>query len=58
MKVQAREFFEKIKQHCIKSQGKCEQCCLRIFCHIAPTEYTEKIIKDVEMYLSEGMAER
>lgn len=56
--MQAREFFEKIKQHCIKSQGKCEQCCLRIFCHIAPTEYTEKIIKDVEMYLSEGMAER
>lgn len=52
-KTEAREFFKKIKQHCEKSKCKCKQCCLRIFCHISPTEYSEGMISDVEMYLCE-----
>lgn len=52
-KVEVKEFFAKLKQHCEKN-GICEQCCLRIFCHLAPKAINEQIIDDACLYIDQS----
>ena len=52
--MEVKEFFAKLKQHCEKN-GICEQCCLRLFCHIAPTAINDKIIDDVCLYINQSV---
>lgn len=54
--MEVKEFFEKLKQHCEKN-GICEQCCLRLFCHLAPTAINDKIIDDVCLYINQSAEE-
>lgn len=51
METDIKEFYEKIKQHCIKNEMKCHQCCLRIFCYMPPSKITEAVINEAESYL-------
>ena len=52
--MEVKEFFATLKQHCEKN-GICEQCCLRLFCHIAPTAINDKIIDDVCLYINQSV---
>ena len=52
--MEVKEFFAKLKQHC-KKNGICEQCCLRLFCHLAPTAINDKIIDDVCLYINQSV---
>lgn len=47
------EFYEKLKQHCNKTNKKCTQCCVRLFCYISPNEMTNQIIQSTMFYLTE-----
>lgn len=51
--MEVKEFFAKLKQHCEKN-GICEQCCLRIFCHLAPKAINEQIIDDACLYINQS----
>lgn len=58
MKTGIKEFYEKIKQHCIKNEMKCHQCCFRIFCYMSPSEITVGVINEVESYLNMDKQEK
>lgn len=63
--MEVKEFFTKLKQNCEKNNKNCEQCCLRVFCFLAPPSINDKMIDDACLYInqsankkgSEGMSE-
>lgn len=63
--MEVKEFFTKLKQNCEKINKNCEQCCLRVFCFLAPPSINDKMIDDACLYInqsankkgSEGMSE-
>ena len=60
--VDVLTFHESLKRHCEKQKRlnpdrMCEQCCLRLYCHLAPTSITHETIDDVWLYLCQSSDE-
>lgn len=53
--MEVKEFFTKLKQHCEKNNKNCEQCCLRVFCFLAPPSINDKMIDDVCLYINQSV---
>ncbi|NBI68224.1 hypothetical protein D1646_15725 [Pseudoflavonifractor sp. 60] len=52
--ITAKEFLQKLKQHCAKVYAKqsCRECRFLDFCYCAPTNYTDEFLSDSIAYFS------
>ena len=46
------DFYRAMKEHCIRMNAECENCCMRLYCYTPPCEKTDSMMANVISFLA------
>lgn len=46
------DFHRAMKEHCIRMNAECENCCMRLYCYTPPCEKTDSMMANVISFLA------
>ena len=46
------DFYREMKEHCIRMNAECENCCMRLYCYTPPCEKTDSMMANVISFLA------